>query len=149
MFLNTPIEPCLDEGLQKVYSRSPMERNGWIIDVDSCEGGWCDHHFGSLCGTSTFWGYKWGYARGKVSAVFHGSGEASLSFGQCYTKGTTKVYLNDVPKGSAGPRQFGVVANFSYNTGDTLMLEEEGWGIIKINYLKLTCGGNQSNKHNV
>ena len=118
-----------------------MSSSGWVIDVNNADNAKNNGIYQKLCGTSTFWGYKFGGPVGRVTAVFRGSGKASLSFGECWFRGTTKVYLNNRQIGIATTRKVSVVVHFDYTPGDTLKLEEEGAGIIKINYLKLTCTG--------
>ena len=46
------------------------------------------------CGADSFWGYNYGRKVGKITYIFKGDGEAKLNFGNCFTKGTAKVYLN-------------------------------------------------------
>ena len=74
-----------------------------------------------------------------VSATFEGSGTATLDFGNCYTHGITRVYLNSKIIGSALPNTISVTTNIKYKPGDVLKITEEDMGIIKINSLKLTC----------
>ena len=119
-----------------------MSSSGWVVDVNNADTVRSNGIYNNLCGSSTFWGYKLGFPVGRVTTTFKGSGKATLSFGECWIKGTTKVYLNDKQIGIALPRQLGIVVSFEYGQGDTLKLEEEGAGIIKIDYLKLTCIGN-------
>ena len=111
---------------------------GWNLDVDPDT-----KTYGSVCGSSTFWGYRYGNPIGKVQASFHGSGTAKLIFGQCYTspQAVTNVYLNDVKIKNAATDDGEVTVTFDYKPGDTLRLEEVNTGIIKISSLVLTCKG--------
>ena len=101
------------------------------------------------CGTHTFWGYKYGKKVGTMSYVFKGHGEATLKFGNCYTRGETKVYLNDKRIGSAKSKTKNEII-LSYKPGDILRLtgretlrltEEASKGIIIIYSLMISCNG--------
>ena len=118
-----------------------MRSNGWVIDVNNADNPRKNGIYTTLCGASSFWGYKFGLPVGRVSTTFKGSGKASLSFGECWFTGTTKVYLNNRQIGIASSRKLGVVVHFEYTQGDILKLEEEGAGIIKIDTLRLKCTG--------
>ena len=111
-----------------------MEASGWLVDGAPDQ----DNMFAAGCGGyETFWGYLYGYAIGKVSAIFKGSGNAVIDFGSCFSNGVTKVYLNGNEIGSASANQQSVVANFTYKAGDNLTVTEEQVGIMKINSLHL------------
>ena len=128
--------PCPDSGLQNVQNRVAMTQAGWILMVDPDQTGYI-----SNCGTSSFWGYKVGSPVGKVSATFKGYGNATLNFGNCYSSGSTYVYLNNIRIGSASANQNSIKVNFAYKPHDILRLEEVGTGIVKINALQLRCSG--------
>ena len=125
--------PCVDHGLQNVRNRNDMAAGGWIINAPHQ-----DNTYAAGCGGyNTFWGYTGGAPVGYVEATFKGSGIGTLNFGNCYSTGITKVFLNGHLISSAGPNQSSVVARFNFKSGDILKLAEEGTGIIKINSLKL------------
>ena len=134
------VGPCPDSGLQNLKNRAVMTSAGWVLDVDDDM-----TNYAYYCGASTFWGYKFGWPIGRVSAVFKGVGRAVLDFGECYYKGVTKVYLNDMQLGTALTNQKSEIIDFKYKPGDTLKLEEEGVGIIIINSLIITCAGKNRN----
>ena len=113
-----------------------MRSAGWILDVDPDQ-----TRYISYCGSSTFWGYKYGYPIGRISATFRGYGHGSISFGNCWTKGNTNVYLNNQLIGTAAANQKMAAAKFWYRPGDTLKLEEHNAGIILVNSLELFCEG--------
>ena len=111
-----------------------MKKGGWFVD-DAME---YDNVYSANCiGYGAFWGYKLGWAVGSVVASFKGSGRGTLDFGNCFSDGFTKVYLNGNLISSAGKNQKSKVANFKYNKGDVLEIKEEETGIIKINSFKL------------
>ena len=130
-------EPCEDQLLQNVRSRHTMEAGGWITNGAPHQ----ESNFAAGCGGfKTFWAYAHGGPVGSVQATFRGSGNGILNFGNCYTDGVTKVYLNGQIIGSAGPNQNSQV-NFNYKGGDILRITEEHVGILKINSLQLNCQG--------
>ena len=134
--------PCVDHNLQNVKNRNDMASGGWNINAPDQDNGYA----GGCGGYNTFWGYDHGSPVGYVEAIFKGSGIATLSFGNCYIGGITKVYLNGHVISSAGPYQSSVVSRFNYKRGDYLKIAEENMGIIKINSLKLE-GCKQEGKH--
>ena len=134
--------PCVDHALQNVRNRNDMAIGGWIINAPH-QG---NTHAAGCGGYNTFWGYDYGSPVGYVEAIFKGSGIATLSFGNCYIGGITKVYLNGQAISSAGPYQSSMVARFNYKIGDFLTIAEEDHGIILINSLKLE-GCKQEGKH--
>ena len=106
-------------------------------------GGWLVHAPGNQqpyvaqCGGIGFWGYENGAAAGYVQATFKGFGIGTLEFGNCYTSGITKVYMNGDLIASAGSTQQSKVISFKYKSGDILKITEEQTAIIKINSFKL------------
>ena len=112
-----------------------MKDSGWIVFVKADP----NKAYGAkrFCGNETFWGYKHGAGIGYVQATFKGPGVGTLNFGNCYTRGKTRVYLNNRRIAEAGIGQKSEVVSFNYNKGDVLKITEEGAGIIKINSLKL------------
>lgn len=131
-------------GLTEVSNKAVMELNGWVVDTSNnlpfWEKAWCDRN----CNSKTFYGFKWGVDIGTLKATFRGYGRAILDFGNCGLKGYTKVFLNNMEIGYAGPNVKSKVISFNYVPGNILWLGEHGCGIIKLNYLKLSCQGNQS-----
>ena len=134
MFMYLFSGACVDSGLQNVENRQTMKTGGWNVDGAPDQ----DAKFATLCNKpDTFWGYDYGSAVGYVEATFIGSGKGTLDFGNCYSSGETKVFLNDVEIDKAGANEKSKVITFDYNCGDTLKLTEEPIGIIKVNSLKL------------
>ena len=77
----------------------------------------------------------------RVSAVFIGTGNAEISFGNCNDKGETRMFLNNVEIGKAGPQSESNPGTFSYKVRDTLHIEGKEGGIISINSIKIKCKG--------
>ena len=115
-----------------------MKNAGWIDNGIVFP---TDYAF-SCGGYETFWGFQYPDI-GYVKASFKGSGTGTLDFGNCYTKGKTRVYLNNHPIAEVDTGgHFSVggkseVISFNYKKGDVLKITEEEVGIIKINSLKL------------
>ena len=138
----------MDCGLQNVKNRETMRAGGWNVD------GAPDQALiwgKALClEPDTFWGYLHARPVGRVSATFKGSGRATLDFGNCFKVGRTQVFLNGKRIGSANKKEVSRIVQFDYNSGNTLMLTEEGEGIIKINSLKLAgCEEDQNGRFSI
>ena len=112
-----------------------MEDNGWIINATAP-----DFQYVHQCGKETWFGWNSGGSVGAISAVLKGSGESTLAFGNCWTRGYVRAYLNDQLIGSAGGRQSANVT-FSFSTGDVLTVAEYNVAIIKLYELSFDCNG--------
>ena len=119
--LDSDPDPCIDSTLQNVRNIKEMEVGGWNVDGVPDN----NDNLPENC------------VPGFVTATFKGSGRGTLDFGNCFTRGFTKVYLNGTLISSAGKNQKSKVVNFKYNKGDVLKINEEKTGIIKINSFKL------------
>ena len=78
--------------------------------------------------------------RDRISYIFKGDGKATLNFGNCHTKGKTKVYLNNDLISSATKMENKQI-DFTYTAGDTLMIKEVKMGIFIIRAMKISCNG--------
>ena len=75
-----------------------------------------------------------------IKTTLHGSGHAKIDFGNCYTDGVSKLFLDGNEIASAGANQANVVKEFDFTDGSELKLTEEGSGVIGFNFFKvLTC----------
>ena len=75
-----------------------------------------------------------------IKTTLHGSGHAKIDFGNCYTDGVSKLFLDGNEIASAGASQASVIKEFDYTDGSELKLTEEGSGVISFNFFKvLTC----------
>ena len=75
-----------------------------------------------------------------IKTTLHGSGHAKIDFGNCYTDGVSKLFLDGNEIASAGANQASVVKEFDFTDGAELKLTEEGSGVIGFNFFKvLTC----------
>ena len=140
------LDRCPDKDLENVKTRTEMRLAGWNLnDVHTTTT--ASSKASRTCGVDTFWGYTYGKPVGKISYIFKGDGKATLDFGNCHTKGTTKVYLNKNRIGSA-TRIENKQINFTYTPGDTLRIEEVNMGIFIIRALKISCNGKSASTGN-
>ena len=107
-----------------------MQDNGWSINVTHDN----PANFNQQCSNATWFGFKWGPWVGTVSAVFHGLGDATLSFGNCgkSANGLILVSLNNNQIGSAVANTPKKEITFEYSAGDILLIREGGNGIAII-----------------
>ena len=116
-------------------SMESMQNSGWNFDISHSN----DPTYWAECGTSTWYGYKYGYDIGSVYATLVGSGTATLNFGNCYSGGRVTVYLNGRDIAYAVAYTFEQEVTFDYSSGDILTIKEDPMAIIKLNSLKLSC----------
>ena len=95
------------------------------------------------CGNGQAWfGWSNGAEVGSISTtLMAASGRGQLSFGNCWDKGTVKVYLDGNKIFAAGPKIQKVV-EFDFQAGAILMLRDEGQNSV-IQFTKFTilnCG---------
>ena len=112
-----------------------MKNGGWKLDVSNSN----DTKYAGQCGTSTWFGFKYGYPIGSVTAILIGSGKATLNFGNCYSHGRVVVYLNQNEIGHADAFMPEKEIAFDYSKKDVLTIKEKYMAIIKLNYLNLSC----------
>ena len=129
---------CPDKKLENIRNKAAIMAAGWNLDLKNDP--IATSSYRKHCGTHTFWGYKYGKKVGTMSYVFKGHGGATLKFGNCYTRGETKVYLNDKFIRSAKSKTKNQIS-FTYKPGDTLRLKEVNTGIIIIYSLMISCNG--------
>ena len=84
-----------------------------------------------------WFGWSGGSQVGTLSSTLAGSGGVTIDFGNCWTAGVVKVYLNDVEKGEAHVGTKSNVITFSYADGDELKIKDEGQNsVISSNSIK-------------
>ena len=118
-----------------------MTNNGWIFNINRD----VPNSFQKACSQgSTWYGYS-PFTVGTVTANFTGAGTATLDYGNCYSAGEVKVYLNGELKDVANKNMPSKKLNFDFSPNDVLELKEfddSGQnGIIKLNSLNLDCKG--------
>ena len=132
---------CPDSNLTNLTTKSEMVSNGWKINVEYSSSADQFDDYTHICGNETFYGYNTDNTVGEVSTTFKGYGKATLSFGNCHKKGHVVVTLNNRELARVHASNPNNVIAFYYKTGDVLHIKEVLTAIIKLNYLKLECGG--------
>ena len=127
-----------------------MEKFGWKFDVTVSMTGSdnTNYDYRKQCDNTGYWSDTWYGGRdrnvgppvGSVSAVFDGSGTATLFYGNCYDNGLVKVYLNTDLLSTAAAHVSKKKVMFNFVNGDVLILTEEK-AIIKLNEIDVQCTG--------
>ena len=122
-----------------------MRKNGWVFDVTHSN----KDRYKNECGKfQTWYGYSIGRDVGSIHVALLGSGNATLSYGNCYRQGLVKVLLNGKEISQASANTPEKTARFSYNHRSILTIKEINTAIIKINSLKFSCGkGTLNNRY--
>ena len=138
-------DACPDQELQiPNYSRNQREimNRRWAINYDMFSSDAKKMEMDkNNCEQRNFMGHQNGGFISRVSTVFIGTGNAEISFGNCNDKGETRMFLNNVEIGKAGPQSESNPGTFSYKGRDTLYIEGKEGGIISIDSIKIKCKG--------
>ena len=112
-----------------------MRSNGWTFLASHYDMEWSK----GRCGTDGWFGLHAGHQVGSVSVQFQGSGNATLTFGNCWHAQdySVKAFLNGNEKAEAKGNEFKTVS-FLFRKGDTLKITEDG-AIIKLKSLIISC----------
>ena len=134
---------CWDARLSDLTNKSTMRQNGWVFENKSSGLQTRLGPYHEDCKTTTF------YERGltSVSAVFQGSGSATLDFGNCLFNGVVEVLLYDhhnvtnatkiaVAQGSEESKS----VEFDFQGGSILEIRTD-FGIVALNRMVISCGG--------
>ena len=106
---------CPDKNLEVIGEVSQMKQNGWSFERFDVDGsstmsyekkGWYNEAAEYCGGDGTWYGWSSGEKAGVLSTTFQGSGTFTLGFGNCWTNGKVKAYLNGREIGSASPGRF-------------------------------------------
>ena len=87
-----------------------------------------DGNFGT-CAEGSWIGYKSGDAIGSISSTLHGTGMASITFGNCWETGEVKLLIDGNVISSAGPHSI-ITSEFQFENSN-MKLEEHNTGIIR------------------
>ena len=134
---------CWDVHLSDLTNKSTMHRNGWAFENKVSNLLTRIGSYKEECKASTF--YEKGLA--SVSAVFHGSGSATLDFGNCLGTGVVDVFLRDY-KNVTNAKKISVAQGseksksvaFDFQGGSILEIRTD-YGIVALNDLVISCGG--------
>jgi len=75
-----------------------------------------------------------------IKTTLNGNGRAKIDFGNCYSNGVAKLFLDGNEIASAGASEPNIVKEFDFTDGSELMLTEESYGVISFNSFEvLTC----------
>ena len=112
----------------------PIDLKGWKIDCDT--GTWNIPKFSQKWLADSMCSNLYAWTRGdpicSISIILVGEGQGKLDFGNCWSDGFVKVYLNGIEIGSANPNEF-KVASFNYTNGSELEIQELSGAIIQLN----------------
>ena len=115
---------------------APADIVGWEItcthgniyghSLSTCDGNW----FTFAAGTSSCF----------IKTTLNGNGRAKIDFGNCYSDGVAKLFLDGNEIASAGASEPSIVKEFDFTDGSELKLTEESYGVIIFNSFEvLTC----------
>ena len=122
-----------------------MIRNGWKFDFTHDGSILSDNYkqVGKKCAKGAKW-YGWSDHShvGTLVAVLKGSGEVTLSFGNCWDSGKVNVYLDTALMATAPAKSNNVVKTFSFTPGSVLRIkDEDGNAVVRLNYIQFSCYG--------
>ena len=122
-----------------------MRNAGWNLDVLNWQAN--KAHVAAKCKRGQNW-FGWSYMGdvGTVSTTLQGSGEIRLDFGNCWSSGVVKVYLNSREVANADRNTPSKIVSFSFKDGDLLEMKDTGDNsIIAINDISFICGKSMIN----
>ena len=112
---------CHDKALSKISQSHSLPANGWQTDSIALNTG-----FESTCDDGNTWyGFTSGEPVGSIWTTFQGTGNGTLSFGNCFGNafGNVKVFLNEKVIAEATSKQRKEIS-FDYSVGDVLKIGE-------------------------
>ena len=128
----------MNNHLNELAKGNTKSSEGWTVDCES--GSWAGNRDGANC--ENWFGWIGGNAAGSIRAIMNGSGRAELDFGNCYTSGFVKAYIDGNEIGSASGQEWPTV-QFEFSHGSELDIIEEPMAILQFNSLKIIeCNGN-------
>ena len=75
-----------------------------------------------------------------IKTTLNGNGRAKIDFGNCYSNGVAKLFLDGKEIASAGASEPNIVKEFDFTDGSELMLTDESYGVISFNSFEdLNC----------
>ena len=116
-----------------------MESNGWVFNVGHSMNLYTEAYH-DQCGGETWYGWTTNSPVGSLHIVLTGSGQAVMSYGNCYESGVVKLFLNGELISSAQGNVKNKVQEFRFSSGDVLKITEQD-GIIKLNSFEIKCPG--------
>ena len=86
---------------------------------------------------------KWTVEQWSTSAIstsFWGTGQATLTFGNCYNEGEITILLDDTEIAKSKRNEYKSKVTFNVEDGSTLTIRTDDKAIIRLFQLDLTCG---------
>ena len=116
-----------------------MKENGWQFDF-SFNSDYLDF-VGKKCGEQAKWyGWSSGYQVGTISATLQGTGQVTIDYGNCWDKGTVKLYMDDGVISTAAVGSRSVKKTISFSPGSVLKLkDEDDNSVISLNSVTFQC----------
>jgi len=142
-----------NKDLDELGNQGEMSKNGWKIEVPNMKGqnqidlnSWIHWRCGSETNEVENWyGWKSGASAGTISTILKGSGNLTIDFGNCWSEGEVKVYLDSKLMAAAPKLTKHVVKKFSFNQGALLEIKDEGANsIIRLNSITFECSATAS-----
>ena len=96
----------------------PTQNTGYDVLPYTCQNWYC---------------FKPGTPVGSIKTTLSGNARGKLDFGNCYTGGVVKVFLDNTEIASAPANTTSKTIEFDYYDGNELKLVEENTGIIMFN----------------
>ena len=118
--------------------------SGWNFDLDRGPWNYDATGLGS-CGDGPWFGWKNGDEIGIISSTLHGTGTASITFGNCWETGEVRLLIDGNVISSAGPKSL-ISTEFQFDNSN-LKLEEHFTGIIRFDDFEIpncVCGNMQT-----
>ena len=86
-----------------------------------------------------WYGYEDYSAIGSITTTLSGTGRAKLNFGNCYTSGNVKVFLDNTEIATVSGDEKSKTVEFDYNDGNELKLTEDFAIIVFNSFEVLSC----------
>jgi hypothetical protein len=126
--------------LNEFSSQDQMEQAGWGFS-------WNDANTFKPAGlqrrvpSASYWGFM-EPGDAVISLTLKGSGTLTLDYGNSWSAGFSRVFLNDVLQDEVGNSTLSKSVTFGFNSNDVLKLREDNIGILVINDITFSCQAN-------
>ena len=118
-----------------------MISNGWTINVDKDNVN--DPY--KTCDSDRFHGWMTDDENGDISATFKGFGTMTVTFSNCYKRGSVLLILNNEERGRAREQNVNQTIMFSYQPNDVLKIKEIDRAMIQLR--SIIVKGNDKRNH--
>ena len=147
------MKKCMEINVNDFSTFATMQAAGW-----SSTKGTRHHHAGvgsytragAVCnnGQKNWWGWKNGAAVGEISVASPVTSDVTIDVGNCWNRGTVKVYVDDKVVATARVNQGSVKATFRVAKGQRIRIRDEGRNsVMRINSIKIhSCTGTATDR---